>query len=116
MNVALEWRRVSDEIAVMNVSGRSSIMDGNILQQATRGLLEDGIRYIVLNLTGLSHMDSFGLGQLIATYLSVRDRGGDVRLVGPTPAIRDLLRNTRLDTVLKIFDTDDEAIQSIRPL
>ena len=114
MSVSLEWRQINERVAVVTISGRSSILDGSIVQQTARRMLEDGTRYFVFNLTSLSHMDSYGLGQLIATYLSVRDHGGDVKLVNPTPPVKEILRNTRLNTVLEVFDSDDEAINSIQ--
>jgi len=112
MSVSIELREIGN-VVVLDLDGESSIMDGTILQQTVRPLLKDGKRLFVLNLAGLRHLDSFGLGQMVATYTSVRDQNGDVKLANPVPTVKNLLRYTRIDTVLKVYATEAEAIQEL---
>lgn len=114
MGITLEWRQAGNAIAVVNISGRSSIMDGSIVQQTVRRLIREGNRQFVFNLKDVVYLDSLGLGQLIAAYLSVRDQGGDVRLVSPTPTVRELLTSTRLDSVLQVCENEDEAVSALQ--
>ncbi len=91
-------------------------MDGGVLQQTVRRLTREGKRLFVLNLQGLRHLDSFGLGQLVSTYIGVRDQKGDVKIVNPSPTITSLLRYTRIDTVLQVFPSEAEAIAELQKL
>lgn len=113
MGISLEWRVTGNAVAVLSVSGRSSVLDGSIVQQTVRRLMREGNRNFVFNLSNLEYLDSLGMGQLVSAYLSVRDRGGDVKLVDPVGPVKDLLQNTRLNTVLEVFATDEDAIRSL---
>ncbi len=113
MSISLQWREVG-KVMVVDISGRSSVVDGSIVQQTARRLMNEGNRQFVFNLSNLIHFDSFGMGQLISTYMTVREQGGDVKLVNPSPDLRRLLRNTRLDTVLEIFDNEADAVRALQ--
>ncbi len=115
MGLSVEWRDAGS-VAVIDVVGESSIMDGTVLQQTVRRLLREGKRYFVLNLKGLRHLDSFGLGQFVSSYISVRDQKGDMKIVNPSPNVRDLLRYSRIDTVLQVLGTEEEAVQALQKL
>jgi anti-sigma B factor antagonist len=105
-----------DGIAVLDLSGDSSITDGTILQQTVRGLIEAGKRFFVLNLQNVRYLDSFGLGQIVATYQNVRGHKGDLKIINPNSAVRDLLRYTRIDTVVQVLPSEAEAVQELRKL
>lgn len=113
MAIAIDTREVGD-VVILDISGQSSLMDGTILQQTVRRLLHEERRYFLLNLAGLRHLDSFGLGQFVATYISVRDHHGDMWVVNPNSSIRDLFKYTRLDTVLQILPSEEEGIRELR--
>ena len=67
---------------------------------------------MLINLTGVTYMDSCGLGLLIAKLVSVRRIGGDVRLVHLTPRSQHLLEITKLLDVFLVFDSEAQAIAS----
>ena len=113
MGMSIEVREVGS-ITVLDVSGESSIMDGTALQQTIKGLLQKGKRLFILNLEGLKHLDSFGLGQMVASFISVRDHKGGIKVVHPTSAIRKLFRYTRVDSVLQVVPTIEEAVQELQ--
>jgi len=115
MSVSIEWRE-SGSVAVLDFAGESSIMDGTILQQTVRSLTKEGKRFFVFNLQDLKHLDSFGLGQIVSTYISVRDQKGDVKLVNPSPSVQELLRYTRIDTVLQVCPTEADAVEQLQKL
>ena len=115
MAISINAREI-DGIAVLDVSGSSSIADGTILQQTVRGLVDGGKRFFVLNLQDVRYLDSFGLGQIVATYQSVRSLKGDLKIINPNSPVRDLLRYTRIDTVVQVLPSEAEAVQELRKL
>ena len=112
MAVVLEWRQVGQTI-VIDLAGRLSITDGNILRQTTRRLMIEGHRRFVLNLSQLETMDSSGIGQLVSTFSAVKTQGGDVKLVNPTMKVREALKMTMLDRIFHIFLSEPEALHSL---
>jgi anti-sigma B factor antagonist len=112
MSLSIQSRLVGN-VAILDLSGRFSSLDGLILIDAVRTLIETGTRQFVLNLAELAYLDSFGLEQLISAYTATRNKGGDVKLVKPTERVGELLRMTKLDTVFEIVADESSAIQSV---
>jgi anti-sigma B factor antagonist len=75
-------------------------------------LAKKGQRKIVLNLAGVSYVDSSGVGQLVGALTSARNQGGDTKLLKPSSNILLLLKTTKLDTVFDIHEEESTAIQS----
>ncbi len=70
------------------------------------------IRQIVLNLGGVSYIDSGGLGTLVGLYTSARAVGGDIKLANLTQRVRDQLQITKLVTVFEVYDSEEKAINA----
>jgi anti-sigma B factor antagonist len=114
MSLSIELRKI-DHVVIMELAGRVSILDSS-LKKLAEDLVERGERYFVMNLANVSYMDNSGLGQLCLIYTIVRNRGGDVKLLKPTERIRKLLSITKLNSVFECFDSEDEALTSMRHL
>ena len=69
---------------------------------------------IVLNLGGVSYIDSGGLGTLVALYTTAHNAGGSIKLANLTQRVGDLLQVTKLLTVFEVYDSEEKAIQSFR--
>src|SRR5436305_774256 len=67
---------------------------------------------IVLNLGGVSYIDSGGLGTLVGLYTSARAAGGDIKLANLTQRVGDQLQITKLVTVFEVFDSEEKAVNS----
>jgi anti-sigma B factor antagonist len=67
---------------------------------------------VILDLAGVTFVDSSGLGALIVARNSAREGGGSLSLVSPPPVVRRLLGSTRLHDVFDIYDTLDEAVSA----
>lgn len=80
------------------------------LQSVVKTVLGRGDLRIVLNLAGIARMDSTCLGELVASYTSTLSRGGVLKLAAPSNHVRRLLEMTRLDTIIKVFETEDAAV------
>ncbi len=79
------------------------------LSQTVRDTLTESPN-VVLNLAAVTNVDSGGLGALVGLVLSARRIGGDLKLCGLTPKLRNLLRITRLEDVIEIRPDAESAI------
>jgi len=111
MSLSIEVRHI-ESIVVLELSGRFSVLEPQVKQLAER-LIESGARYFIINLANVSYLDNFALGQLCWIYTVVRNRRGDMKLLKPTPRIKQLLNITKLDTVFESFDREADAIASM---
>ena len=82
------------------------------LRDEIERLVRDGHVKLVLDLAAVSYIDSAGLGLLVAKFVSLRSRGGDLRLVHPTPRSMHLMTITNLATVFETHPTEDAAVRS----
>ena len=97
--------RIVSGVVVLDLFGRLCYLNQSLRQTVT-ALLNDGHRDFVLNLTELPYIDSFGLGQLVAIWTSIRNAGGRMRLLRPQARVRKLFEITKLDSVFQISDDD----------
>jgi len=84
------------------------------LKERLDELVHQGHLQILVDLAKLPYMDSTDLGRLIRCHISVRQAGGRVRLCNLSEKVRTLMKMTRLDTVLDLYATEEEALASIR--
>lgn len=106
-------RHIGD-IAVLDISGRITLGEENVmLRGIVRGLTDKGNKKIVLNLSGVQYVDSAGVGELVRTHTSVRNQGGQLRLVNLNKRVNDLLQMTRLSAVFDIERDEASAIRSL---
>jgi len=110
--VRVSTREVGEAVAI-DVVGRIALADGTVLlRDAVRGLVSQGQKRILLNLSGVDFVDSSGLGELVRTHASVRSHGGQLKMVSPSKNVQDLLRMTKLDRVLEIEQDEASALNS----
>ena len=82
------------------------------LHKSIRALIVEKKMLILLNLTDVTYIDSCGLGELIASQVSVENKGGEIKLFGLTEALRELLTTTRLLTVFDVYENEADAIEN----
>ena len=105
--------RYSGDVAIIDLAGRIVLNDGSaIMREAIAKLREAGANKILLNLEGVSFIDSSGLGELASAYSHLEKGGGQLKLVNMPARIMDLLRITKLDTILAGFPSETAALQS----
>ena len=112
MPVVITSRLVSG-VVIVDINGRLCFLDVG-LREHVNELLEEGHRAFVLNLANAPYIDSFGLGQLITIWSSVRSRGGQLILLRPTDHVQELFRITKLNTVFHISAEEAQAVKSAR--
>jgi anti-anti-sigma factor len=112
VNLYINQRRVG-EVTVLDLKGRVRISGGTIeLHKAIRCLLAEGKTQILLNLAGVTHIDSSGFGELISSYITVSNRGGSIKLAHLTERIREIMAITKLLPVFDVYDDETKALPS----
>jgi anti-sigma B factor antagonist len=105
---------ISGDVVILYCSGRLVFGDETAAFRERINHILLGTAEIVLNLGGLEYVDSGGLGTLVGTLASTKNRCGEIKLVRPNQRVVDLLRRTRLDTVFKSYESNDEAVAAFR--
>jgi anti-sigma B factor antagonist len=109
MTLKIETRQ-ADGVTIMSCQGRIVFgEEAAILRENLKRVLSS-TRQVVLNLSGVSYIDSGGLGTLVGVYSSARAAGADIKLTGLGQRLRDVLQITKLVTVFEVYDTEQEAI------
>jgi anti-sigma B factor antagonist len=115
MELSLKTRKVDGDVVVVDITGKLSSGEPVLLLRSTvMRYVEEGNRKLLINLGNVSYVDSSGLGELITIFTSLRNRGGDVKLLNLTKRIKDLLQMTKLLTVFEVFDDEEKAVQSFQ--
>ena len=111
-NLYIDERREGD-VAVLDLKGRIRISGGTLaLHRSIRCLVEEGKTKILLNLAGVTHIDSTGLGELISSYVTLSNKGGQIKLVYLTERLQDIMTITKLLTVFDVYDNEADALVS----
>lgn len=107
-------QKTSGEVVVMKITGDITLDQGGdvLLKDKVQSLLQQGYRKLVLDLGGVSYVDSAGLGQLVQIHATTKSKGGSLRLVNVTKRLKDLLVVTKLVTVFDSYDSEAEALAS----
>jgi len=100
-------------ITFLETSGRITLGEGAVtLRDAIQDALDTGTKKLVLDLSSVSYMDSSGVGELTTAYTSARDNGCDLKLLGLTKKIDDLMQITKLATLFDVYGTEQQALSS----
>ena len=108
----IDEQRIAD-VTVLRLSGRLELYDGDAtLRDWIDGLVNEGRVNVVLDMKDVTRLDSAGIGVLVAKFLSVKRRGGAIKLLHVTARTRRLLHMTKLDTIFEIFEHEAQALRS----
>ncbi|MFZ0392867.1 MAG: STAS domain-containing protein [Terracidiphilus sp.] len=105
--------RLCGTVHVVECKGR--ILAGAEGQALDASLRQDwcrNVHHVVLHLAAVDRIDSLGLGLIVRNMSSLRKRGGDLRLTHVCHPVMEVLRLTRIDTIVRVFPTEQEAILS----
>jgi anti-sigma B factor antagonist len=112
MPLTIETREVA-HVTILDITGRIVLGDEiHTLRDAIRGLVSEGKKKIILNLAGVDYIDSSGVGELVSSFTTVRNSGGELKLLNLTQKVRDVLHVTKLYTVFDIKDDEFHAVKS----
>jgi anti-sigma B factor antagonist len=104
--------RQAGQVSVVEVTGKLTSFESGALRNSIAQLLKEGRKQILLNLSGLVYLDSSGIGDLAHTYMSVIKSGGEMKVVGLTDKVEEVLKITQLYQVFQEFKDEHTALQS----
>jgi anti-sigma B factor antagonist len=114
VTLKVKTRQVKD-VAVVDMSGRITLgEETKLLRDTVQQLLGEGRKKLLLNLGEVTFIDSGGIGELVSAFTSVRNRGGELKLLKLTRRVHDVLQITKLYTVFDINDDEAAAIGSFK--
>lgn len=103
----------SEPATVLSLTGDLDSFSSNYLKEHISRLFDEGTYKIIIDLHEVGFVDSAGLGQLVGALKMCFHHGGNLVLVGANEAVTDLLHLTKLDTVFKVFDTVEDAVEAV---
>ncbi len=108
----IETRTVGD-VTILDCSGKITLGEGTMaVRNKVRDILKSNGKKIILNLGDVNYIDSSGIGELVSTYTTVTNGGGQLKLLNLTKKIHELLQITKLLTVFQVFDNEQSALGS----
>jgi len=112
MQLEMTERQVG-AVTILDLAGKLTIDQGaERLRDKINSLIQQQRTAIVLNLGGVSYIDSGGLGQLVASYSSISRTAGGLKLLNVNKRNHDLLSISRLVTLFDTFDSEEAAVNS----
>jgi len=111
VNFSATIRQVGS-VSIVEVTGKLTSIESGALRNSIARLLQEGRKQIVLNLRGLEYLDSSGISDLVQAYLSVIKRGGEMKVVGLSERIEEILKITHLYQVFPEFQDEQAALRS----
>jgi anti-sigma B factor antagonist len=105
--------RVVGSVTVLDLNGKLVLGDGDtLLKDKIHSLVFQSRKQIILNMGGISYVDSSGLGALVASFVTAKNNGGRIKLVALTKRLHDLLVISKLVNVFETFDSEADAVNS----
>ncbi|ADO75344.1 STAS domain-containing protein [Stigmatella aurantiaca] len=100
-------------VEILKPEGKITIGVGDVaLRNAVQESLARGTTKLLLDLSGVTTVDSSGVGELVSAYTRVTSRGGKLKLFGLPSKVQDILTITQLITVFEVYDSEAEALAS----
>lgn len=99
-----------DGVSVVAVTGEIDVATAPDLRDCLVAQAADGVSAIVVDLTGVSFIDSTALGVLVGAFRRQEEAGGTLKLVVTEPRILKVLEITALTSVFPVFSSVDEAV------
>ena len=109
--------RESGDVTILDLRGRSTIDGGEseLLSSRLKKLVDNGVRKLLLNLADLIQVDSSGVSVIVGTFVSLRAKGGELKLLCPCGRVLEVLRILHLLEIIPNFEDETQAVASFRP-
>ncbi|MBP1622411.1 MAG: anti-anti-sigma factor [Acidobacteria bacterium] len=105
--------RTIRDVYILDCSGKITLGEGTMsIRNTVKDLLQSGAKKILLNLSGITYLDSAGVGELVGCFVTAGNAGGKLKLLGLTGKLREVLTITKLLTVFEVFDNETAAVLS----
>ena len=113
MPLEVESRPADNGVTVLAPTGRLDVAGAPALKEAIGELVKNGPPKVVIDMEGVSFVDSTGLGSVIAALKQIRNSQGELRLAAPNQQVRVVLELTTLDRVFPYYATVEEALTGL---
>jgi anti-sigma B factor antagonist len=115
MVLTVTSRESKPDVTVIELRGRVTLgRESGQVQDAVRKAMEGGARKFVIDLDGVSYIDSTGIGIIASCFTRISHAGGEARISGAQGLVLDIFRITRLDSIISFFPDADAACASLR--
>ena len=104
--------RWQDKLVVVDVVGDMDMDHSSAFQQCLSDVMAKKPTHVIVDLAGVSYMDSSGIASLVKLNSQTKSAGASLSLVAVHQNVQSILQITRLDTMFSVFDTEQEAIAS----
>jgi anti-sigma B factor antagonist len=105
--------RTSDGVEIINLQGKITIGSGDSqLREVITNTVNAGKMKILLDMSGVTTIDSSGIGELVGSYTTVTNRGGKLKLLHLPAKLNELLHVTQLITVFEVYENEQDALKS----
>ena len=110
MILTIERKQLDPDIAVLEMAGRICL--GSASQQvewSLADLLKQNQKKIVFDLSGVTVLDSTGVGIIVMCFGKMKKAGGDLRVAGAKGLVEEVLKMTKVDRIISLYPTAAEA-------
>jgi anti-sigma B factor antagonist len=105
--------RTADGVEIISLQGKITIGSGDSqLREVITSALNNGKNNILLDMSGVTTIDSSGIGELVGSYTTVTNRGGKLKLLHLPAKLNELLHVTQLITVFEVYENEQDALKS----
>jgi anti-sigma B factor antagonist len=106
-------RQADNGVEVIKLEGKITIGSGDSqLRDVISNSLSSGHQKILLDMSGVTTIDSSGIGELVGSYTTVTNKGGKLKLLHLPAKLNELLHVTQLITVFEVYENEKEAVES----
>ena len=95
--------RESDDVTILDLRGRSTIVESELLDSHLQKLAANDVRKLVLNIADLTQLDSSGISVIVETCVSLRRKSGNLKLLCPCGRVLEVLTLLRLLEVIALL-------------
>jgi len=100
-------------VTILDLKGRVRVGGTSLaLHRSIQTLIKEEKVLVLLNMYGVTHLDSCGIGELVASHISLQTKGGRIKLLKLTETLRELLAVTKVLEVFDVYDSEAEALLS----
>jgi len=107
-----------DDIAIIKIEGELRLTEAPLpvltLQRLVKEQLEAGKRKFILDFKKVDFIDSYGIGDLVASYVSAQNKGAKLKIASPSLKVRLVLNYCGIPKIIEFFDDEDSAVRSFR--
>jgi len=116
MNVKTYTKEINNNITGINIEGEIDVYTSPKVKEALNDLIQKGHNNIIVNLEGVSYIDSTGLGVLIGALKRVKENNGDIKLVCTNLQIKKIFDITGLIKIFDLYDSEEQALKPERKI